>query len=92
MKKKLTILAANFLQQYGTVIVTANAGEAVVNYMVQKPDIIFLDIHYTHYERDGLDVLQNFLQLDNKAFIVMFSAGHDAATLSKALNQVRGDL
>lgn len=78
-------LIAHQLAQYGTVSATSNAREAVANYMVHRPDIVFLDIHYGDERDDGFDVLQKLLSADAGAQIVMISGDRDPHTLVRAL-------
>lgn len=78
-------MVALHLERFGTVIRTANAREAVANYMVRRPDIIFLDIHYQDDKGDGFDVLRSLLSTDSNAFVVMVSGDRTPATVLKAL-------
>lgn len=79
-------LIAHQLNQYGTVSATSNAREAVANYMVHRPDIVFLDIHYGNESDDGFDVLQKLLSADAEAQIVMVSGDRDPQILVRALS------
>lgn len=78
-------MVAHHLQKFGTVTTTANAREALANSSVHNPDIIFLDIHYHNDEQDGFDVLNNILSANADAFVVMFSADRDQATVGKTM-------
>jgi len=78
-------LAAHYLKSYGSVIKTSTAAAAVANYMVHRPGIVFVDIHYKHEEATGFDVLRHLLSADQNAYIVMISADHDPKTIQKAL-------
>lgn len=79
-------LIVHQLHQYGTVSATSNAREAVANYMVHRPDVVFLDIHYANERDDGFDVLQKLLSADAGAQIVMVSGDRDPHTLVRALS------
>lgn len=69
----LNKMIAHHLQQFGTVLTTNNYHEAVANYMVQTPQLVFLDINYHGDDMDGFDALRNILIYDKDAFIVMVS-------------------
>lgn len=79
-------LVSKHLQKFGEVTTTKNAREATANNIVRNPDIIFLDIHYKDDIYDGFDVLTNILSTNSEAFVVMFSANRDPATILKALS------
>lgn len=79
-------MVAQHLQKFGDVTTTKNAREATANNNVRNPDIIFLDIHYKDDIYDGFDVLTNILSTNPEAFVVMFSANRDPATIFKALS------
>jgi response regulator of citrate/malate metabolism len=78
-------MVTHHLQKFGEVATTKNAREATANNAVRSPDIIFLDIHYKDDIYDGFDVLANILNVNPKAFVVMFSANRDSDTILKAL-------
>jgi len=78
-------MVALHLERFGTVTTTTNSREAVANYMVRRPDIIFLDIHYREDKGDGFDVLHNLLSADKDAFVVMVSGDQSPTTVLKAL-------
>lgn len=78
-------LASHHLKPFGNVLATSNAHEAVANYMVHRPGLVFVDIHYSNEEKNGFDVLRDLLSADADAFIVMVSSDHDAATIAKCL-------
>jgi CheY-like chemotaxis protein len=78
-------IVARHLVQYGKVIVTSNAKQAIANNAVENPDIIFLDIHYKDDIYTGFDVLTNILSANPKAFVVMFSGDGDPTTIANAL-------
>lgn len=74
-----------YLSNYGTVTSTNNYHQAIANYMVQRPDMVFLDIHYHQGGMDGFDVLRNLMTADETAFIVMVSGDGQLATRLQAL-------
>ena len=67
-------LAGNLLRKDYVLITAASAYEAVVNYLIYAPDIVFLDINLP--DDSGLSVLEQLTACDPDAFIVMFS-GND---------------
>ncbi len=75
----------HYLSKFGTVTATNNYHQAIANYMVQRTDIVFLDIHYHQGGMDGFDILRNLLIADNNAFIVMVSGDGTLATKLQAL-------
>lgn len=79
-------LVASQLQKYGKVVVSKNARQAIANYNVHRPNIIFLDIHYQDDIYDGFDVLVNIRSVHADAFIVMFSADRNPETILKVLS------
>lgn len=79
-------IASKHLKPFGSVIAGSDSKKAVANYMVHRPDIVFLDIHYRDDRYDGFDVLRDLLSADKDAFIVMVSSDRDAATIFKALS------
>lgn len=70
----LNKIMIHHLKQFGSVIATSNYREAVANYMVQNPHVVFLDISYNGDDMNGLDALKNMLIYDSEAFIIMVSA------------------
>lgn len=56
-----------------TIIAAHNASEAVSNYLLHAPDIVFLDINLP--DANGFDVLHEIIRHDKEAYVVMFS-GH----------------
>ncbi len=73
------------LSRFGTVIATSNYHQATANYMVQKPDIVFLDIHYKGNDMDGFDALRNILIADENAYIIMVSGDGQLQTRLEAM-------
>lgn len=79
-----SLIMEGFLKPHGMVISTSNAREAVANYMVHRPDWVFLDIHYANDTVDGFDVMQSLISADPDTRIVMVSADHSIATRIRA--------
>ncbi|HEU5048097.1 MAG TPA: response regulator [Rickettsiales bacterium] len=78
-------MIAASLRQYGEVTVTGNYRQAIANSMIDRPDIIFLDIHYRDDTNDGFDVMRNLASFDANIFVVMFSGDNDPLTIYKCL-------
>jgi two-component system chemotaxis response regulator CheY len=68
-------IATNALKGKFKVVEVADGGKAVQEYLSHSPDIVFLDIHLPN--KKGYQILDEILELDPKAFVVMLSA--DAA-------------
>lgn len=64
-------LVANTLKEDHALISAANAQEAVSNYLLHAPDIVFLDIGLP--DTSGFDVLHQIMASDPEAYVVMFS-------------------
>lgn len=67
-------LVSNILSKSCVFLTAQNAYEAVVNYLIYAPDIVFLDINLP--DDSGFNVLQQLTACDSDAYIVMFS-GND---------------
>lgn len=65
-------------------ITAQNAHEAVADYMLYAPDLVFLDIGLP--DRSGIDVLQEIIACDPEAYIVMLSGNNHLDTMITALN------
>lgn len=74
------------LRSYGAVVATENSHQAIANYMVRRPQVVFLDIHYHDDQHDGFDVLDALLSADANAFIVLCSVDRNPHTIAKALS------
>lgn len=83
-KMSSKMIAAN-LQQFGKVTVTGNYRQAIANSMIERPDLIFLDIHYRDDNNDGFDVMRNLASFDANQFVVMFSGDNDPLTIYRCL-------
>lgn len=68
-------LAGNLIRKEYVLVTASSAYEAIVNYLVYAPDIVFLDINLP--DESGLSVLQQITACDADAYVVMFS-GNDA--------------
>ncbi len=73
------------LRRYGIVILTSTAREAIAEYNVCCPDLVFLDVRHEDDYYEGLDVLMNLRSADEKAFVVMMSGDCDPAMIAKAM-------
>jgi len=76
------LVACAFKKEHN-LITAKNAQEAISQYLLYSPDIVFLDINLPDY--NGFQVLHYLRQQDAKAFIVMFSGNDDLANISQAL-------
>lgn len=65
-------------------ITAQNAHEAVAEYMLYAPDIVFLDIGLP--DRSGIDVLQELVACDPAAYVVMVSGNNHLDTMMTAIN------
>ena len=66
-------------------ITAENAEDAVMQYILHAPDIVFLDIGLP--DHDGFTVIQSILERDPEAYIVMFSGNSHANTICRSMNQ-----
>lgn len=67
------MVTSTFKENYA-LITAANAEEAVSNYLLHAPDIVFLDINLP--DASGLSVLGQIMESDPEGYVVMFS-GND---------------
>lgn len=65
------IVTSSFKDKYA-MISAATAHEAVANYLLYAPDIVFLDIGLP--DASGFEVLKQILSCDPDAYVVMFSS------------------
>lgn len=77
------LVSAAFKEKY-SLITAANAQEAVSNYLLYAPDIVFLDIGLP--DASGFDVLHQIMTTDKDAYVVMFSANSYLDNITKALS------
>ena len=61
-----------------------NAQEAIINYLVHAPDIVFLDIGLP--DASGFDVLHQIMEVDPDAYVVMFSGNSYLDNVTTALS------
>jgi len=78
-------LVASAFKEHYAIISAANAQEAVMNYLLHAPDIVFLDIGLP--DRSGFEVLHQIMRHDTDAFVVMFSANSYLDNITHALSQ-----
>lgn len=78
------LVTGAFKESYA-LITAGNAQEAVANYLLHAPDIVFLDINLP--DADGFSVLRQLIASDPDAYIVMFSGNSYLDNVTAALNQ-----
>lgn len=81
LTRKLVTTA--FKEKYA-LITACDAQEAVANYLLYAPDIVFLDIGLPNI--NGFSVLQQLITSDPEAYIVMFSGNSYLDNVTAALN------
>jgi len=67
-------MAGKLIGQQHVLVTASNAYEAVVNYLIYAPELVFLDINLP--DESGMQVLDQLMACDPDAYIVMFS-GND---------------
>lgn len=72
------------LKQSYALITAQDAHEAIANYLLYAPDIVFLDIGLP--DTNGFAVLQQLIKSDPQAYIVMFSGNSYLDNVTDALN------
>ena len=77
------IVSSSFKDNYA-LISAKDAHEAVANYLLHAPDIVFLDIGLP--DASGFDVLKRIMKSDPDAFVVMFSANSYLDNITSALD------
>jgi CheY-like chemotaxis protein len=77
-------LVTNIFKNEYSLITAANAQEAVSNYLLHAPDIVFLDIGLP--DASGFDVLQQIIKSDKDAYVVMFSGNSYLDNVVSALS------
>jgi len=77
------VLTRAFQENYA-VITASNAQEAVANYLLYAPDIVFLDIGLP--DTNGFEVLHHIMATDSEAYVVMFSSSHHLDNVTAALS------
>ena len=76
-------LVSNLFKGDFAIITAETAEEAITNYMLYAPDIVFLDIGLP--DRDGFDVLTQLVNYDDDAYIVMFSGNSYLSNVTQAM-------
>lgn len=64
-------LVSNVFKDKFAIITANNAEEAMTNYLLHAPDIVFLDINLP--DTSGFEVLKQVIAMDKSAYVVMFS-------------------
>lgn len=77
------LVTGAFKENYA-LITAENAEEAVANYLLHAPDIVFLDIGLP--DTSGFDVLRQILLSDPEAYVVMFSGNSYLDNVTSALS------
>lgn len=78
------LVTGTFKEKYA-LITAANAEEAIANYLLHAPDIVFLDIGLP--DASGLDVLHRIMESDPDAYVVMFSGNSYLDNITVALGR-----
>lgn len=77
------LVTGAFKENYALIAVE-NAQDAIVNYLLHAPDIVFLDIGLP--DINGLAVLRQIMASDPDAYVVMFSGNSYLDNVTTALN------
>lgn len=77
-------LISNAFKERYALISAGSAEEAVANYLLHAPDIVFLDIGLP--DVNGFHVLKQIIASDPDAYVVMFSGHSYLDNITKALN------
>jgi CheY-like chemotaxis protein len=77
------VVANAFKENYALITAQA-ADEAIAQYMLHAPDVVFMDIGLP--DASGFDVMQQILEIDPDAYVVMFSGNSYLDNVTKALN------
>ena len=75
-------IVSGALKDSYAMISACDAREAVADYLMYAPDVVFLDIGLP--DVDGFAVLDQIMLLDPEAFVVMFSSSDYAANVDRA--------
>lgn len=76
-------LVTNSFKESFALITAENAQEAIMNYLVHAPDIVFLDIGLP--DTSGFDVLHQIMASDKDAYVVMFSSNSYLDNITKSI-------
>lgn len=77
------IVSNSFKDEYA-LISASDAREAIANYLMHAPDIVFLDIGLP--DTSGFSVLFQIMQSDPDAYVVMFSSNSYLDNITRALS------
>ncbi len=77
-------LVTGALKENYALITAQNAQEAITQYLLHAPDIVFLDIGLP--DASGFDVLHHIMQCDPDAYVVMFSGNSYLDNVTTALS------
>lgn len=77
-------LTSNLFKENYAVLTAKDAQEAIMNYLLHAPDIVFLDINLP--DHNGFQVLKEILAHDPGAYVVMFSGNNYLDNITHALN------
>lgn len=77
-------LVSGALKENYALITAESAQEAVANYLLHAPDIVFLDIGLP--DASGFDVLSQIMASDPEAYVVMFSSNSYLDNVTAALS------
>jgi two-component system, chemotaxis family, chemotaxis protein CheY len=78
-------LVTNAFKENFALITASTAQEAVENYLLYAPDIVFLDIGLP--DASGFDVLRQMIATDADAYVVMFSGNSYLDNVTTAFSQ-----
>lgn len=77
-------LVTGLFKEHYAIFAASDAQEALVNYMLHAPDIVFLDINLP--DKNGFQVLRQILSHDPEAYVVMFSGNSYLDNITHALS------
>lgn len=75
------LVSTGFKEEY-SILMADNAEDAIAQYIFHAPDVVFLDIGLPG--KSGFSVLQQIIQIDPHAYVVMFSGNSYLDNLNKA--------
>lgn len=78
------LVASAFKENYA-LITASDAHEAIANYLLHAPDIVFLDINMPNV--NGFAVLRQIIASDPDAYVVMFSGNSYLENVTTALSE-----
>lgn len=77
-------IATGALKNKFKVVEVVDGGKAVQEYLSHSPDIVFLDIHLPN--KKGYQILEEIMELDPKAYVVMLSADAAKDSVTKCVH------